>query len=150
MQRRSGIQQDVLSLYRRVLRASIKKDRRELAAVYASEPGDRSIPLAFTALLFSKVGTTHLSAPSPSAARQHQQGKDPTELPGTIQPPPSSTTTTTTTTAYAAQEFRRQAAMVKRSDFKKVEYMLRKGDKQIKLLQMPGVKLVSGVNGTNV
>jgi hypothetical protein len=147
MQRRSGIQQDVLSLYRRVLRASIKKDRRELAAVYASEPGDRSIPLAFTALLFSKVGTMHLSAPSPSAARQHQQGKDPTESPATIQPPPSSTTTTT---AYAAQEFRRQAAMVKRSDFKKVEYMLRKGDKQIKLLQMPGVKLVSGVNGTNV
>jgi hypothetical protein len=133
-----------LSLYRRVLRASTKKDRRELAAVYTSDPGDRSIPLTFTALLFSKVRTTHLS-PSPSTAHQQQQIKDPTATPETTQRSPSSTTT-----AFAAQEFRRQSAMVKRSDFKKVEYMLRKGDKQIKLLKMPGVKLVSGVNGTHL
>jgi hypothetical protein len=144
MSRLSGIQQDVLSLYRRVLRASTKKDRHELAAVYISEPGGRSIPLTFTALLFSKIRTTHLS-PLTSTAHQQQQAKDPEDAPETTQPPPSSTTT-----AFAAQEFRRQAAMVKRSDFKKVEYMLRKGDKQIKLLQMPGVKLVSGVNGTQL
>jgi hypothetical protein len=50
----------------------------------------------------------------------------------------------TTSTSYAASEFRRQAGTVKRSEFKKIEYMIRKGEKQVKLLGMPGVKLVSG------
>jgi hypothetical protein len=49
-------------------------------------------------------------------------------------------------TSYASKEFRRQAAETKRSDFKKIEYMLRKADKQIKLLSMPGVKIVTGTS----
>ena len=49
-------------------------------------------------------------------------------------------------TSYASKEFRRQAAETKRSDFKKIEYMLRKADKQIKLLSMAGVKIVSGTS----
>ena len=49
-------------------------------------------------------------------------------------------------TFYASREFRRQAAETKRSDFKKIEYMLRKADKQINLLIMPGVKVVRGTS----
>jgi succinate dehydrogenase assembly factor 1 len=49
-----------------------------------------------------------------------------------------------TTISYAAAEFRRQAATVKRSDFKKIEYLIRKGEKQVKLLSMPGVTVVGG------
>jgi hypothetical protein len=50
----------------------------------------------------------------------------------------------TTTTWYARQEFRRQAASVRRSDFTRIEYMIRKGEKQWKLLRMPGVVTVVG------
>jgi hypothetical protein len=49
-----------------------------------------------------------------------------------------------TATAFARQEFRRQAASVRRSDFSRIEYMLRKGEKQWKLLKMPGVVTVGG------
>jgi hypothetical protein len=49
-----------------------------------------------------------------------------------------------TTTFYASREFRKQSATVKRSDFKKIEYMIRKGEKQLKLLRMPGVLKVEG------
>ena len=54
--------------------------------------------------------------------------------------------TSSTSTSYASKEFRRQAATTKRSDFKKIEYMLRKADKQIKLLSMPGVTVVTGTS----
>ena len=40
-------------------------------------------------------------------------------------------------TGFAASEFRKQAGAVLRSDFKRIEYMIRKGEKQIKLLKMP-------------
>jgi succinate dehydrogenase assembly factor 1 len=105
MARLSGVQKDVLSLYRRVLRAAVEKDR----SVAAAEAGDR----LFVSMLQSRRRDDH---------DRNQQ----------------------TSTLYAAAEFRRQAASVKRSDFKKIEYMLRKGEKQIKLLQMPGVKVVGG------
>jgi len=49
-----------------------------------------------------------------------------------------------TSTSFARDEFRKQANQVKRSDFKTIEYKIRKGQKQIKLLQMPGVKVVGG------
>jgi hypothetical protein len=49
-----------------------------------------------------------------------------------------------TATAFARQEFRRQAVSVRRSDFSRIEYMLRKGEKQWKLLKMPGVVTVGG------
>lgn len=91
----SGIQRDVFSLYRRVLRQAVQKDR-----ILAS--------------------TTTTSTTLPTLLQQ----------------------STPTTTQYAAHEFRRQAASVSRSDFKKIEYLLRQGDKQIKLLNMPGVRRV--------
>jgi succinate dehydrogenase assembly factor 1 len=46
----------------------------------------------------------------------------------------------TTSTSYACREFRRQAMQVKRNDFKRIEHMIRKGEKQLKLLKMPGVQ----------
>lgn len=99
----SGIQKEVLSLYRRVLREAIKKDRGETEDAGANETD-------FLSLLDRRSGST--------------------------------------TTSYASSEFRRQAAATQRSDFKKIEYMIRKGDKQIKLLRMPGVKVVRGATHT--
>lgn len=49
-----------------------------------------------------------------------------------------------TTCHYARSEFRKQAQSVKRSDFQKIEYMIRKGKKHLKLLKMPGTKVVQG------
>jgi hypothetical protein len=49
-------------------------------------------------------------------------------------------------TNYASSEFRRQAATVKRSDFKTIEYMMRKANKHAKVLSMPGAKIVRGTS----
>ena len=51
---------------------------------------------------------------------------------------------------YARDTFRADAASVKRMDFKKVEYMLRKGHKHVKLMAMPGVTVVRGTKGSGV
>jgi succinate dehydrogenase assembly factor 1 len=91
--RLSGMQLEVLALYRTILREAVKKDRE-------------------TVLASSKAADL-LSNPL-------------------------------TTSSYAAAEFRKQAAAAKRSDFKKIEYLIRKGEKQLKLLRMPGVKVVRG------
>lgn len=91
--RHSGLQKEVFSLYRKILRVATAKDR----AVHA----DWSKSPHF----FPLVRNNEI-----------------------------------TSTFYACQEFRRQAMQVKRSDFKRIEHMIRKGDKQLKLLQMPGVQ----------
>lgn len=91
--RLSGIQRDVFSLYRRILRQALHKDRTTLATT----------PTTVLPFLLTRTGTT---------------------------------------THYATHEFRRQANSVSRSDFQKIEYLLRQGDKQIKLMNMPGVRRV--------
>ena len=53
---------------------------------------------------------------------------------------------TSSTLSYAKSEFRKQAKQVKRTDFRKIEYMMRKGEKQLKLLKMPGTKVVTGAS----
>jgi hypothetical protein len=50
---------------------------------------------------------------------------------------------TDTTASYAKREFRLQASKVPRKEFKVIEFKIRYGYKQLKMLQMPGVKLVS-------
>lgn len=40
---------------------------------------------------------------------------------------------------------RAQAKSVKRTDFQKIEFMIRKGQKQLRLLSMPGVTKAMGV-----
>jgi succinate dehydrogenase assembly factor 1 len=87
--RLSGMQKEVLALYRTVLREASRKDG----------PGGSS----FLSLLVTEG----------------------------------------TTTSYARHEFRKQAHEVKRTDFKTIEYKMRRGEKQVKILKMPGVKVVS-------
>mmetsp|Transcript_514 Transcript_514/g.617 ORF Transcript_514/g.617 Transcript_514/m.617 type:complete len:102 (-) Transcript_514:277-582(-) len=100
MKRLSGLQKDVIHLYRTVLRVAIKKDR-------SSSSNNNGIAVIEENFL------GHLL---------HDQ----------------------TSTHYARHEFRKQAMQVKRSDFKTIEYQLRKGHKQLKVLQMPGVKTFRG------
>ena len=87
----SGLQKEVLSLYRTILREAAKKDE--------SHPQQRLISL----------------------------WKDPS-----------------TSSSYARAEFRKQTKTVKKNDFRTIEFKIRHGYKQIKLLQMPGVKVVGG------
>ena len=47
-----------------------------------------------------------------------------------------------TSTRHARDKFRKEAMSVRRSDFKTIEYSIRKGEKQLKLLKLPGVSLV--------
>ncbi|KAL3803916.1 hypothetical protein ACHAW5_010686 [Stephanodiscus triporus] len=103
--RLSGLQRDVLALYRSILREAIRKDRRRA-----------SLPSA---------------AISP---RSHLQ----------VGQMLSSSGGERSTTAFARDQFRREASEAKRSDFKTIEYKIRKGRKQLQLLKMPGVDLVGG------
>ena len=98
MARHSGLQKQVLALYRKILRVAVDKDRAVLAAAGSSTTHQR---------LFV-------------AARRDA----------------------TSSTAYACREFRRQAHQVQRNDFKRIEYMMRKGEKHLKLLRMPGVQTI--------
>ena len=93
MQRHSGLQQDVFSLYRRILRVAKEKDIAN--------------------------------------------GRNGSKLLDFFQSEEK------TTASYAREQFRKEAKAVKRSDFKTIEYQIRRGDKQLKLLKMPGVKGVS-------
>ena len=103
--RLSGLQKDVLSLYRTILRASVAKDRAMTAEQSTTPP-------SFLDLLQNN----------------------------------SSSSTTSTTCSYAKTEFRKQAQLVeKKYDFKTIEHKIRQGHKQVKLLNMPGVKLARGV-----
>lgn len=95
MRRLSGVQKEVLSLYRKILREAFLKDRNQ-----------QDFSATFGTVLFSKGSTTH----------------------------------------FAREEFRRQEKTVKRSNFKAVEQMIRKGEKQLKMLRMPGVRVVKGVH----
>ena len=99
--RLSGLQKDVLALYRSILREAIHKDRKTLPI------SDKNIPV-----------NQLLS--------------------------PSSGSSSSSSTAYARDKFRREALAVRRSDFKTIEYKIRKGKKQLDLLKMPGVNLVGG------
>mmetsp|Transcript_14864 Transcript_14864/g.22633 ORF Transcript_14864/g.22633 Transcript_14864/m.22633 type:complete len:138 (+) Transcript_14864:60-473(+) len=101
--RLSGLQKDVISLYRTVLREAVKKDRDALTS-----------PV--------KPSMLQLLVPKDSS--------------------------TTSSAFHARAEFRRQAASIKRTDFKTIEYAIRKGYKQVKLLKMPGVKVVGGAATT--
>ena len=98
--RLSGLQKDVLALYRSILREAIHKDRKTLPI------SDKNIPL------------NQLLSPSSGSS--------------------------SSSTAYARDKFRREALAVRRSDFKTIEYKIRKGKKQLDLLKMPGVNLVGG------
>lgn len=96
MTKLSGLQREVLDLYRSILRESIRKDRKVV-------PMHRLVH----ELLFSS---------------------------------------SITTTSYAKEQFRKESKSVRRADFKTIEYMIRKGKKQLQLLKMPGVYVVGGAS----
>jgi hypothetical protein len=98
MKKLSGLQLQVLALYRTLLREAAKKDAANITSSSSSSAK------SFVDLI-------------------KEEG---------------------TCVSYAKNEFRKQALEVKRSDFKTIEYKMRKTQKQIKLLQMPGVKVVGG------
>lgn len=91
MKRLSGLQKDVLSLYRIILRVAFQKDSHDKSS--------------FIQQLCYNPNTS---------------------------------------TYYARNEFRKQAQKVQRSDFQTIEYQIRKGHKQIKMLRQPGVKSFGG------
>ena len=47
---------------------------------------------------------------------------------------------------HVSEEFRKQASRLRRNEFQKIEYGLRKGEKQLKLLKMSGVSHVVASN----
>ena len=105
----SGLQKDVLALYRSILREAIRKDNKIL-------PSAPRVVSSGTAESHHIPVSQLLSSPS--------------------------------STAYARNQFRKEASLVRRSDFKTIEYKIRKGKKQLQLLKMPGVDLVgSGSSG---
>jgi hypothetical protein len=107
--RLSGLQKQVFSIYRRLLREAIKKDHQRVAATgtNATEPG------------------------TPAGSVVPQRLVELLRQPSTV-------------SSYAKAEFRRQASSVKRNDFSKIEYMIRTGEKHLRMLKMPGVDWVSG------
>lgn len=96
----SGLQREVLALYRSILRESIRKDRKKVVV-----PMQPSHHRPVNALLYFSSNTT---------------------------------------TSYAREQFRKESSTVRRADFKTIEYMIRKGRKQLQLLKMPGVDVVRG------
>ena len=106
----SGLEEDVLGLYRRFLRESMRKDRTDRCAI-----------------------------PSEEVLVQEQQQQQQAFL-SLLQPDKKENESTST--SFTRQKFRQETGTVKRSDFKTIEFMIRKGEKQLKLMQMPGVTVV--------
>ena len=99
--RLSGLQKDVIYLYRETLRVAMKKDKQK-----SLESNENIHTTPFFKLMYEPKSSLF----------------------------------------FARSEFRKQANSVKRSDFRTIEYSLRKGKKHIKLMEMPGVKIVRGTN----
>jgi hypothetical protein len=55
----------------------------------------------------------------------------------------------TETLAFARERFRESASAVKRSEFKRIEFLLRQGHKRLKLLSMPGVTSAGSLVGAD-
>ena len=98
----SGLQREVLALYRALLREAIKKDAKQLQ--------QHAVPKS-----------------SIIKMEMFSRGSD---------------ATTASTVSTVRDEFRRQCYNVDRKDYKRIEHQLRQGYKQVKLLQMPDVKMV--------
>lgn len=95
----SGLQKEVLGLYRTIMREALKKDRQAAGDI---------TPIK----------------------RLQNMWQDPD-----------------TSSSFARQEFRKQVGLVKKNDFRTIEHKIRFGYKQVKLLQMPGVKVVGRPSG---
>ena len=110
----SGLQREVLGLYRSLLREAIKKDKLQQGT---NNNGISSVGVGVSIVrpLFGGGGG-------------------------------GGGTSTSTTVSYVRSEFRRQCSQVERNDYKRIEYQIRQGYKQVKVLQMPGVKTVRKIS----
>ena len=102
----SGLQREVLGLYRSLLREAIKKDKLQ----QGNNNGISSVGggVGIVRPLFGGGGTA--------------------------------------TASCVRSEFRRQCYQVERNDYKRIEYQIRQGYKQVKVLQMPGVRMVRKIS----
>ncbi len=129
--RLSGLQKDVLALYRSILREAVRKDRKR-------DLNPSQTPPAPSSPSKSSPPPLQPSAPKEPAHRTVCELL-------TASHDPRIPNSSSSSTAYARDKFRREAALVRRSDFKTIEYKIRKGKKQLQLLKMPGVDVVGGV-----
>ena len=113
----SGLQREVLGLYRSLLREAIKKDKLQ----QGTSKNSNSI---------SSVGVSGVGIVRPLFGGGGGGGG----------------ASTSTTVSYVRSEFRRQCNQVERNDYKRIEYQIRQGYKQVKVLQMPGVKMVRKIS----
>jgi hypothetical protein len=133
----SGLQKSIFALYRTVLRTALAKDQQVLSSSSSSSSSStitseqRRIP--FWELLLNKHSLSVQSASTTNYNASSSLSSD-----------SSVSITTRTNTSYAAYEFRKQSKSVERSNYQQIEYMMRKCQKQLKLLQMPGVQHISG------
>lgn len=97
---KSGLQKEVLALYRSILRVALQKDR------------------ASSSSSSSTTGVAQLLT-SPKS-----------------------------TTANARVEFRKQASLVKRKDFRTIEHYVRQGYKKMKTLEMAGSTRFRSIGGS--
>ncbi len=139
--RLSGLQKDVLALYRSILREAIHKDRQVASLLPSSSV--HSTPQQGHC---TRTDVTRDNADAVAATPIHHHLRHSFPFAQTTHASSSNieSTTTATTLSYARSKFRQEANSVRRSDFKTIEYKIRKGKKQLELLRMPGVKVVGG------
>jgi hypothetical protein len=147
MARLSGLQKDVLALYRSILREAMRKDRQEVATLLPPS----SVPSTPQQAPCTRADVTKEDDADAAAAtpihRHHHHLRHSLPFAPTTHASTNNneTTTNATTLSYARSKFRQEANSVRRSDFKTIEYKIRKGKKQLELLRMPGVIVVGGV-----
>lgn len=124
----SGLQKDVLALYRKLLRIAFMKDND---ATIIPTLSSLSSPVIPTTTFASTATNTSNTASTPISTTGISSNTRQNDYNGIV-------------STYIKNEFRKQSLSVKRTDYKTIEYMLRKGYKNIKLLQMPGFKMVRG------
>lgn len=122
----SGLQKDVLALYRKLLRIAFMKDNDVTTKQTLSSLSCPVIPTTTFELTTNTPNTTSTITTGIISNTKRQNVYN-----GIV-------------STYIKNEFRKQSLSVKRTDYKTIEYMLRKGYKNIKLLQMPGFKMVRG------
>ena len=115
---KSGLQKEVLSLYRTILRAAVKKDRSSSV----SSPSSSAVTGATSA--GTRIGDENYTTNVSSLLNDDS-----------------------TTTYNARYEFRRQASAIPKKDFRTVEHYIRQGYKKIKTLQMAHNKGFVSVSG---
>ena len=148
--RLSGLQKDVLSLYRSILREAIRKDRKVASSLVPSPSSSSSVTSQHQEQAKSTSAADEVATALATFSHRHRHHPHRSPFGRIIHSSSNnssssaSSTITPTTLNYARTKFRQEAAQVRRSDFKTIEYKIRKGKKQLDLLKMPGVNVVGG------